>query len=223
MGREKRRGGQASTSKVIRFLKGVILMSLQKFKTAIISRAQKVAEMEKNFEPTPRIQAYKQASRQVIIEDYRKALKDAIGGIQAEQGKIRDRHLQARPPLQEQAQRASLDTIRYRAMSTPQLREAVKDTQTLPAFLVDPVEIRCMGAELRSRGDRDSVTQADDLSQWASASNIDQPWVHDPTYKELQNRVERFRVFDTQSQEGLLITSAEPTIGKEDIIRLEVD
>ena len=197
-------------------------MSLQKFKTAINSRAQKVQEMERNFEPTPRIVAYKTASRQVIIEDYRKTLKDAIEGIKTEQGRIRDTHIKARPSLSDQAQRASLDTIRFKAMTTPQLISAVQDAQTMPAFLVDPVEIRCMGAELRGRGDRDSVDQADNLSEWAFASFIDEPWVHDPTYKELQNRVERFRVFDVQAGEGLLITSADPTISKDDIIRLEV-
>jgi hypothetical protein len=199
----------------------VNIMSFQKFKDAIKARTQKVAEMEKNFEDARRIAAYKTASRQVILEDYTKTLKDAIAGIQTEQERIRDKHLQARPTLSEQAQRATLDTLKFKAMTGAQLKQAVKDAQKMPPYLLDPVEVRALGAELRERGDRESNDAADTLAIWGEASQIDSPWVHDPTFKELQNRIERFKVYESQATEGTIITSVDQTISKDDIIRLD--
>ena len=193
-------------------------MSLLKFKDAIKARAVKVQEMEKNFEDARRIAAYREASKGVIIGDYRRAIQEAISGLKTEQQGIRDKYVNSRPPLQEQAQRATLDVLKFRAMTVPQLKQQMKENQSLPPALIDPVEIRCLGAELRSRGDGDA---ADSLSEWAYASSIDQPWISDPQFKDLQSRVERFKVYDLQAAEGVIITSVDQTIGKDDVIRID--
>jgi len=195
------------------------MSSLSIFKSLLEARQQKIKEMEARFEPTLRVEQYKTTSMDVIKADYIKVVSKAIDGDQAKMDSIKAAYLKSVPSLDKQAQRVSVKGIEYRSKSLKQLQAEARSQQELPAGLHDSLEVRLLASELRNRGDQDT---SDQLATWMEGIHIDMPYIHDPGYKELDTRIQKFLVYEQQAIAGeLLILSDNPNqISKDDIITI---
>jgi hypothetical protein len=197
-------------------------MTISQIRDKIKSRNYKVREMELNFEPTLRVQQFKEKSLEEIKEAYVCEVAGTISALQLQQNAIKKKYVTALPSLEKKAILVSVRGMELRALSTPQLIDLAKKERALPAGLNDPVEVRLLGAELRNRG-KEASQIADGLAVWAESINVDEPFRHDLEYKKLDAKINKYLVFEQQAIAGsMLVCSDDPdAIVKDDIVRFD--
>lgn len=198
-------------------------MTISQIRDKIKSRNYKVREMQLGFEPTLRIEQFKEKSLEEIKQAYVREVAGTVDALQQQQTAIKDKYLRSLPDLNKRALLVSVRGMELRSLSTPQLMEFAKRERAIPPGLHDPMEIRLLGAELRSRGTKDATAIADGLSVWAESILIDTPHVHDLEYKKLDAKINKYLVYEAQAISGtMLVLANDPdTIGQDDIVRID--
>jgi len=190
---------------------------MQRIRALIRARSDKIADMEKRFEPSERIAQYKQVSRQVIIEDYKKTVQGMQAANQGKMSAIVNEYGKKAPTQHERAEALTIIKNDLRSMSIKQLQEIASRYQAVPPGIFSADDMRSLASELRDRGDEDT---ADRLASYIQIRHIDFPYRNDERYQGLEKINARYDVFLAQSSRSLVLSSDPLKIGKDDVVDL---
>jgi hypothetical protein len=191
---------------------------MQKIRNLIAARNAKIAEMQKNYEPSERIRAYKETSLKVVQEDYRAIISELQKKNDAAQEAIASEYQKKRPSQRELADQVTILRTQYRAMTPQQLDRASEALMTVPPGVFPIEDYHALGSEMRDRG---LIDQADNLSIYTEVQKIATPYVNDGRYRALEKAGQRLTVLAAQSSEILILSPDLEKIGKDDVISLK--
>lgn len=192
-------------------------MSLSVFKSLIRERNAKIALMERDAEPSIRIDRYREMTANIIRGDYVTAVSKAIDTEQARKKAIVDEYTRRTPTVQENANKVSVRSKELHAMSTHQLEKYAGSLTTMPAGLHDGLEMRLVACELRDRNVKDLP---DNIAVFIETARCDYPYEHLAEWKNIEDRINRFTVFQKQALDGEMLVCCDTpeSIGKDDIV-----
>jgi len=190
---------------------------MKKIRALIAARKDKIREMEQNFEPSQRIAKYKQASLEVIRQDYLKQVQELQAANKARMDAIRDEYYKKAPSIHDRAEHLQVLKMRNRAATNKQLERYAETLRKVPPGLLDVAEYESLAAEMRNRG----MPQADDLASFTEVQRISMPYVHEPEYRALEQVSEKLKVYEAQAGEMLILSTDPMKIGKDDVIQIK--
>jgi hypothetical protein len=164
----------------------------------IVQRNKKAQQMNINFEPTQRINAYKAASKQTILDTYRTVLDKTRQELLKNESRIKEKYAREPMTLQELNSMA----VRVAAMGTKQL---LKDAESIISSNLpcDPDKALLIARELRNR----NVTDNADTLALHVTGYLDCPWIRDPEWEAVQRMKGRLTTYEAQSKdpEGMIV------------------
>ena len=177
----------------------------------IKARDRKIAEMERNFEYHRRIAKYKQESLDTIRAAYVDICKKIRVAILQEQEKVIKKYDQ--PISQDEINR---EIIRCGALTSKQLlkKADIIRTSNLP---INSEMALVLARELRTRGGKDNVNEADALAIHTETF-LDRPWIVNDSYKSLEKLKNQTTVMEANAGE-MFVLSLQPQKG--DILTIQ--